>query len=116
MAQVLSDRDAARIQAMLRRDERRTDSRYNRRRHHGRGGGGKPRKAYASAAAGASGTIACYLDTDGAGDTVDVVCEIVGGSALNSALPRIADGTMIPVWNDNGTWRPYFPFQASGDC
>jgi len=82
-------------------------------------GGGRGtgiRKAYASAAAGASGTIACYLDTDGVGDTVDVVCEVAGGTNLNAALPRLADGDMIHVYNDNGTWRSIMTFQASGDC
>jgi hypothetical protein len=79
-------------------------------------GGSGPRKGFASTAAPASGTIACYLDTDGVGDTVNVVCEVAGGTNLNAALPRLADGTMISVWNDNGTWRSVMTFQASGDC
>lgn len=74
------------------------------------------RKAYAAAAAGASGSIDCYLDTDGAGDTVSVSCEVAGGTNLNAALPRLADGTMITVWKDGDTWRSVMTFQASGDC
>lgn len=80
------------------------------------GGGAVLRKAFAAAAAGASGTIACYLDTDGEGDTVNVVCEVAGGTNLNAALPRLADGDMITVWDDAGTWRSMMTFQASADC
>ena len=81
------------------------------------GGGTRIRKAFASVAAGASGTIACYLDTDGVGDTVDVVCEVADGETdLNSAVPRLRDGDMIHVYFDVDTWRSIMTFQASGPC
>lgn len=114
---LLSERDKSRVQKMLRWWDKQVDVRYQRRRRHGGGGGSQIRKAFASAAAGASGTIACYLDTDGEGDTVDVVCEVADGETdLNSALPRLRDGDMIHVYNDNGTWRSIMTFQASGPC
>ena len=82
-----------------------------------RGGGGSViRKAYAAAAAGAGATISCYLDEDGVGDLVTVYCEIVGGSALNSAIPRLANGDMICVWKDGDDWRSIMTFQATEDC
>ncbi len=81
------------------------------------GGGTEIRKAFASVAAGASGTIACFLDTDGVGGTVDVVCEVADGETdLNSALPRLRDGDMIHVYKDGDTWRSIMTFQASGPC
>ena len=79
--------------------------------------GGVIRKAYAKAAAGSGNTIVCYLDTDATGEEITVNCEIVGGSNLNAALPRLEDGTLLAVWDDAGTWRNAGnPFQASGDC
>ncbi len=78
---------------------------------------GEPRKAYAKAAAGAGSTIVCYLDTDGTGEEITVNVEIVGGSALNAAFPRLENGTLLTVWDDNGTWRNAGnPFQATGEC
>ena len=79
-------------------------------------GGSVIRKAYAKAAAGASGSITCYLDTDGTGEEVSVSCEVAGGTNLNAAVPRLADGDMIHVYNDAGTWRSIMTFQASEDC
>ncbi len=79
-------------------------------------GGGDIHKAYAKAAAPASGTITCYLDTDATGTEISVVCEVAGGTNLNAALPRLADGDMIAVWYDVDTWRSVMTFQASGDC
>jgi len=80
------------------------------------GGGSVIRKAYAAAAAGAGATISCYLDDDGVGDPVTVTCSIAGGSALNTAIPRLAEGDMIAVWDDDGTWRSTMTFQTSEDC
>ncbi len=82
-------------------------------------GEGDIHKAYAKAAAGAGSTIVCFLgsDSEDPDDEITVNCEIVGGSDLNSALPRLEDGTRITVWNDGGTWRNAGnPFQASGPC
>lgn len=118
MAKLLSDRDAAVLEAMARWWRSNTDTRYQRRRRHGRGGGGtRHRKAYAKAAAGTGNTIVCYLDTDETGDEITVTISIVGGVDLNGALPRIENGTLLTVWNDAGTWRNAGnPFQASGPC
>jgi hypothetical protein len=75
------------------------------------------RLAYCKAGAGSGSTIVCYLDTDGTGKEITVYCTICGGSALNSAFPRLSDGTPIPVWNHNGTWRCLWGFQdADEDC
>ncbi len=121
MAQLLSDRDAARLQDMLRWYDNHVDIRYQRRRLHGRGGGGGTtlHKAYAKAAAGAAGYIVCYLDSDShvAADEVTVYCEVAGGTNLNAAFPLLADGDMITVWQDGDTWRNAGnPFIASQDC
>jgi hypothetical protein len=80
------------------------------------GGGGGVRKAFAKTAAPASWTITCFLDEDTTGTEIDVVCEVADNAALNSAVPRLSDGTMITVWNDAGTWRSVMTFQASGAC
>ncbi len=82
------------------------------------GGGTQLHKAYAKAAAGAGNTIVCYKGSDShdPDDEITVTCELIGTSDLNNVTPRFKDGTMIPVWNDNGTWRPYFPFQKAVDC
>ncbi len=114
---LLSERDHGRLQKLLRWFDKKVDTRFQRRRRHGGRGGTRIRKAFASVAAGASGTIACFLDTDGEGDTVDVVCEVADGETdLNSALPRLRDGDMIHVYNDSGVWRSIMTFQASGPC
>lgn len=81
----------------------------------------RPRNAFPINAAPSSSSILCYLDTDSAGGTVPgpqvtVQCEIAGGSTLNNAITRLEDGTRLTVWNDNGTWRPFYPFQATSDC
>ena len=80
------------------------------------GGGSVIRKAYAAAAAGTGATISCYLDEDGVGSPVTVYCEIAGGSALNAASPLLADGDMICVWDDNGTWRAIQTFDNTTEC
>ena len=118
MPKVLSDRDAAELEAMLRWWRSNTDTRYQRRRKHG-GGGTRLHKAYAKTAAGAGSTIVCYRGSDShdPDDEITVTIEIAdGGANLNEALPRLADGTMITVWADGDTWRSVMTFQASGDC
>lgn len=119
MPKILSDRDAAEIEAMLRWWRSHTDTRYQRRRRHGggRGTGTQLHKAYAKAAAGSGNTIVCYLDTDGTGEEITVTISIAGGSDLNSALPRLLDGTLLTVWKDGDTWRNAGnPFMVSGPC
>ena len=116
MPKILSDRDAAEIEAMLRWWRSQTDIRYQRRRRHGQGGA-RPIKAYAKAAAGSGNTIVCYKDTDETGDEITVTIEIANGSDLNAAFPILADGTLLTVWNDNGTWRNAGnPFIGNEDC
>ncbi len=113
---LLSERDKNRVQRMLRWWDKRVDIRYQRRRRHG-GGGTVLHNAYAKAAAGVGTTIVCFLDTDATGDEITVTISIAGGSDLNSALPRLEDGTLLTVWKDGDTWRNAGnPFQASGDC
>lgn len=74
------------------------------------------RNAFAVSDAGSGATISCYLDTDNSGNTVTVNCEIVGGTALNSAIPRLEDGDRLTVWLDGDTWRCTTIFQATTDC
>ena len=74
------------------------------------------KKAYCKDAAGAGTTIDAYLDTDGTGTEVTVNCSVVGGSALNAAIPRLADGTLILVTKISGSWYCNTVFQASEDC
>ena len=73
-------------------------------------------KAYAKADAPASGSITCYLDTDETGEEIPVSCEVVGGTNLNAAIPRLENGDRITVWKDGSTWRSTMTFQASEDC
>jgi len=80
------------------------------------GGSGSIRKAYCTADAGAGSTIAAELDAVDSGDSITVYCPICGGSALNAAVPRLSDEDLIFVWNDDGTWRTTFVFQATEDC
>ena len=78
--------------------------------------GATVRKAYAKAAASTGTTTVCYLDTDGTGEEITVNVEISGGSNLNAASPLLADGDMIAVWNDGGTWRAVQTFDNTGEC
>ena len=73
-------------------------------------------KAYAKNDAAALERIDCYLDTDATGEEITVYCEIAGGTELHTAIPRLEDGDMITVWNDNGTWRSIMIFQHARDC
>ena len=74
------------------------------------------RKAYCTEAAPADATIAAELDAVDSADAITVYCPISGGTALNAAIPRLADEDLIFVWNDGGTWRTTFVFQATEDC
>ena len=71
-------------------------------------------RATCTAAAGSGDTITCSLPNYA--DDITVTCDIVGGSALNSAIPRLAVGSVIHVFNNAGTWRAIMTFQASEDC
>jgi hypothetical protein len=78
--------------------------------------GGGIRRAFCMGEAGEGATIQAYLDTDETGKEITVLCDICGGTDLNSAFPRLADGTPIAVWNDGGTWRCLTVFQTSETC
>ncbi|MCK4959192.1 MAG: hypothetical protein KAT00_07320, partial [Planctomycetes bacterium] len=79
-------------------------------------GGGGVRMAYVKTTPGAVSTVDCYLDTDGTGDEVTVTCSIAGGSQLNSAIPRIADGDLIYIAEIDGSWVCLTTFQTTEDC
>ena len=66
--------------------------------------GGAVRVAYVKTTPEAVSTVDVYLDTDGTGTEVTVTCEIVDGSALNAATPRLTDGDSMIVVKIAGTW------------
>lgn len=77
----------------------------------------RPRVAYCKDDAGAATTIDCYLDTDATGTQITVTCFIAqGGTKLNEAVPRLADGDGILVSKVGATWRCLTTFMASEDC
>ncbi len=82
----------------------------------------RPRNAFPIDDAASASSIVCFIDTDSAGGVipgprVTVECEVVGGDGvLNSAFTRLENGSRLTIWNDNGTWRPFYPFQATSDC
>tara|TARA_Y100000310_G_scaffold262600_1_gene272311 strand:- start:1237 stop:1593 length:357 start_codon:yes stop_codon:yes gene_type:complete len=112
----LSERDYHRVQALLRFfDRQRANIHPDYRRRSIAVAESGLQKAYAAAAAGGTNKIACTLNTtDGAAITVS--CNIFGGSALNNAIPRIASGNLLTVWNDSGTWRAIDNFMDVGNC
>ena len=77
----------------------------------GGGGGTDIRKAFAKAAASSGTTLVCYLDVDDAeSEEITVNFEIPGGSNLNASLPKIVNGTMIPVFQTaDELWHAFFP-------
>jgi len=78
---------------------------------------GPIRIAYCKENAPADATIDCYLDTDATGEEVTVTCHIAqGGTALNAAAPRLADGDIIMVMNVEGTWRCLTTFDIDEEC
>ncbi len=65
MTQLLSDRDAARLEVMLRWFDDHVDIQYPRRRHKTRGGGGTaPRRAFVKTTPGATTSVDVYLGED----------------------------------------------------
>ena len=119
MTQLLSDRDAARLEDMLRWFDDHVDIRYPRRRHKSRGGGTTPRLAFSENAA-ASNTDAfdCFLDTDTTGESISVYPTVnTTVTAMSLASPRLYDGTPLVVWQDSsGTWRTYVTFEKARPC
>ena len=119
MFYVISDRDYARLQKLLRAFEsgRLTIQRHYRHRRGGIGGGGSAfRIAYAKTDAGTGTTLTCYLDEDLTGEEITVNFMICGGSNLNASIPRLSLGDPLFVINKNGTWYGIPPWQASQDC
>ena len=85
------------------------------------------RKSFVKDPPGVTSAVVVYLDRDSASATsaspavvpgleVTVQCELIGTSALNAAIPRLEAGVMLPIWDNSGVWRPFFPFQGTGDC
>lgn len=73
------------------------------------------RLAYCSEAAPADNTITATLDhTTGA--AITVTCHICNGSALNEAVPRLADNDEIFVVKIGATWYCTTTFDTSEDC
>ena len=73
-------------------------------------------KAYCKTDAGAAAIIVCYLDEDETGEEITVGCSITGGGNLNSAIPRLEDGTLIFVTKIDGTWYCTSVFQTIENC
>jgi hypothetical protein len=75
------------------------------------------RLAIVKTAPGASQDISVYLDnTVDPGPIADVTAEIAGGTALNSAVPRLEVGDKFFVTDITGGWRSTTVFQATEDC
>ena len=72
--------------------------------------------AYCKDDAGSGSTITCYLDVDSTGEEITVNCHICGGSALNAAVPRLADGDEMLVSLMDGNWYCLTVFQTTEDC
>ncbi len=77
------------------------------------------RKAFAAQDAPAGNDITVFLDADATGSARTITCEIVGGSDLNNALPRLVDGSLFYVLPDTDATdglRSVMTFQATVDC
>jgi hypothetical protein len=76
------------------------------------------RTAFCKTDAGGGAAIYCYLDTDHTGEEVLVMCQICGGTNLNSAFPRLSNGDRIFVIEkgDPASWWALQVFQATEDC
>lgn len=73
------------------------------------------RLAWCSQAAQGDNTITATLDST-TGSAITVTCHICGGSALNAAVPRLADNDEIFVVKIGATWYCTTIFQTSEDC
>ena len=54
--------------------------------------------------------------TSGLGANIDVYCDITGGANLQQALPYLANGQWISVYNQRGMWKCTQLFQKWGIC
>jgi len=86
----------------------------------GGGGGNNTRRAFCKTAAPAGLSIDAYLDTDGTGQQVNVLCSVAGGGWLNGAIPLLTDGLEIAVFSKliSGTtyWFCCTTFQTMSIC
>ena len=80
------------------------------------GGGTDIRRAFVKTTPGATSSVACYLNFDGSDEEITVNCAICNGTALNSAIPRLADGDDLFVAKIAGSWWCLTVFQTSEDC
>ncbi len=76
------------------------------------------RRAFVSAAPGATTTLVCYLDADGVGSTINVICTIYGGGNLNVAHPSFVDGNELWVAYNTiaGEWQNVTRIDGSEEC
>ncbi len=65
---------------------------------------------------GATTTVACKRATTDDFVYFDVECDVVGGTALDAALPLLTEGVVFSVYKDGDTWRSFFPFQTHDLC
>lgn len=75
--------------------------------------GGAVRLAYCNQNAQSSDIITTYLDVDSAdSESVSVKCNIVDGSLLNEAYPRLSSGNAMPVIRTNNIWYSWTLFST----
>jgi hypothetical protein len=75
--------------------------------------------AFVKTAPGAVTTVDCFLRTDTTGTEITVNCSVIGGSGtekLNSAVPRLVDGSLIFVQQFGVDWYCTQAFIATDDC
>lgn len=73
--------------------------------------------AFCSEDSGAGNTIDAFLDIDTDGQAITVTCSIAaGGTDLNEATPRLAEGDEIYVKNFSGTWKCIQTFMFTEVC
>ena len=84
----------------------------------GSGVGTTLRVAYINGTPGALTYCNCFLDVNTTGAAAVVYFEISGGSAMNSAIPRLADNDQIFVYQHptTGVWWCSTVLQASQNC
>jgi hypothetical protein len=85
----------------------------------GGGGAGGASMAFVKTAPGAVTTVDCFLREDTTGTEITVNCSVIGGSGtekLNSAVPRLVDGSLIFVQQFGVNWYCTQAFIATDDC
>ena len=81
------------------------------------GGGVGLRRAFVKTTPGATTTLVCWLDVDGANE-VNVICTIYGGGNLNEAHPSFVDGDELWVTYNAiaGEWQNVTRIDGSEEC